>query len=202
MENFNWRDEENLPELPLTGSEKLSKKLRETPLATWRVIRWVFCAIDIILIALMLFISTLTRTMEVETLVRTLGGTTQITSTRTVMAYPGLIVVILLMFIIFSILFMYIDSQIWRCTNCHIWMSNPFKQRRYALFYIGLCPNCETSINSMISGESHTGKNIQQIREEHYVRILENGGWSCSCGRANPSHHGTCACGQSKNVSP
>ena len=209
MGNFNCRDEENLPELPLTRSEKLSKKLKETPLATWRVVRWVYYAINVILVALMIFIATLTRTVEVDVPVRGLWGTgTYIISTRTEMAYPGLVVSFFMVLLVFSLLFMYIDSQIWRCTNCHIWMSNPFKQRRYAIFYIGRCPSCETSIDSMVAkeictntGKSNAAKNIDQIREYHYARILENGGWSCSCGRANPSHHGTCACGQSKNES-
>lgn len=201
MGTFNWRDEENLPELPLTRSEKLSKKLRETPLATWRIIRWAFCTMDVILIALILFIPTLERTIEATAPVRTLGETRYLTSTRTEMAYPGLFIAILLIFIISSILFLYFDSKIWICTNCHVWMSNPFRQRRFALFYIGLCPNCETSIDSMITGEFHTAKNVDQIREEHNARILRNGGWSCCCGKINPSHTGTCSCGQSKNAS-
>lgn len=47
--------------------------------------------------------------------------------------------------------------------------------------------------------------NIQRekriIEEYHEKRLLQNGGWSCICGRTNPNYTGTCACGRTKNDS-
>ncbi len=38
----------------------------------------------------------------------------------------------------------------------------------------------------------------QLAQEAEERRTLEMGGWKCTCGRANPSYTGTCACGRSK----
>lgn len=38
----------------------------------------------------------------------------------------------------------------------------------------------------------------QKAREESEKRMLEAGGWKCTCGTVNPSYTGTCACGRSK----
>ena len=49
MGKFNWGDDQELPELELTRREKFTKKIKEVPLDTWRKVRWIYAALQVIL---------------------------------------------------------------------------------------------------------------------------------------------------------
>lgn len=50
-------------------------------------------------------------------------------------------------------------------------------------------PNAQTNVSTAAPEWMSHGHNNQ---------LLDAGGWTCSCGRVNPSYTGTCACGKTK----
>ncbi len=83
-------------------------------------------------------------------------------------------------------------------------------------FFLGLVPfiiACAIPAKQMDAFQNYTpgglkqliaakgnGKSEQsQFADEEYVRrTVANGGWQCSCGRANQAYVSTCSCGQNK----
>ena len=50
-------------------------------------------------------------------------------------------------------------------------------------------PNAQTNVSTAAPEWMSHGHNNQ---------LLDAGGWTCSCGRVNPSYTGTCACGKTR----
>lgn len=44
--------------------------------------------------------------------------------------------------------------------------------------------------------------NAAPVDRKHNEQLLSDGGWQCTCGRANARYVSTCACGQSKDGNP
>jgi len=41
---------------------------------------------------------------------------------------------------------------------------------------------------------------IPTSQHEHNKKIIQAGGWTCACGRANPAYTSTCVCGRNKQA--
>lgn len=196
--SFNWGDDGDLPEYVPTRSEKLARKIRKIPLGTWQVVRWAFILVALASVATAGFLLTVTEMRPHETTHRVAGSQEVIITYREGLSHPTLLTTIILLLILLVIIFLILDIIIWRCTQCHVWMSSPFIERERYLFYIGRCPGCESKIRHMINGEVSIRSIVDEENERkiHRDSILESGGWDCYCGKTNPRHTGTCSCGQ------
>ncbi len=72
------------------------------------------------------------------------------------------------------------------------------------LVYFDKTPQTNTSYVSQNIQSSNTYSeklktiNNQMNEQKHENKLLNNGGWTCKCGKVNPHYTGTCSCGHSK----
>lgn len=52
-------------------------------------------------------------------------------------------------------------------------------------------------INSFSASKKKTNT-VAKPQHEYDKKLMQSGGWTCKCGKVNPSYTSTCVCGRSK----